>query len=650
MDGPSSNGSQRNGARSRLIPDEVLHRARKKKVPAHKQSFGVDVYEHGPIEPATPGPADGQAPPAGQADAEPAHPQLGQWYATAICGNDITSSCLYVAAICTAFAGKYAPFCLLAVAGLLYLFRRIYGEVVGALPLNGGAYNALLNSTSKFKASIAACMTILSYMATAVISAKTAMAYVASSLVPVPVVAATLVVLAVFMILSIIGITESARAALVIFLFHMVSLVILCVACAIYISSHGDVFQANWAAPLPEGRGVFIALAFGFSSGLLGISGFESSANFVEEQAPGVFPKTLRNMWIAVSVFNPLIAILALGVLPMDAITDEASRDFLLSTMGGEAGGGWLKTLIAVDAALVLCGAVLTSFVGVGGLVRRMTLDRCLPQLLLKENRRGTNHRIFILFFALCASVILLTGGDLFALAGVYTISFLGVMSLFVIGNILLKVRRAKLPRPETAGWLTVFLALTLVLIGLVGNIEIDQRNLRYFLTYFIPTVLVVGVMFLRIHILKLVLVVVAGVAERIGKLHKSISQGVERKIEEINSQGIIFFTKGDNVSALNEAMLYVRKNELSKRVQVIHMFTKRSDIPEDLEGDLKLLDEVYPEIKINLILRQGEFTPEAVEQISREYDIPKNYMFIGAPSEKFAHRLEELGGVRIII
>jgi hypothetical protein len=94
------------------------------------------------------------------------HSKLGQWYATAICGNDITSSCLYVAAICTVFAGWLAPFCLLCVAGLLYLYRKIYGEVVGALPLNGGAYNALLNSTTKFKASLAACMTILSYMAT----------------------------------------------------------------------------------------------------------------------------------------------------------------------------------------------------------------------------------------------------------------------------------------------------------------------------------------------------------------------------------------------------------------------------------------------------------------------------------------------------
>ena len=74
-------------------------------------------------------------------------------------------------------SGRWAPLALLLVAGLLYFFRSIYAEVVGALPLNGGAYNALLNTTSKFRASIAACLTILSYMATAVLSADTAIHY-----------------------------------------------------------------------------------------------------------------------------------------------------------------------------------------------------------------------------------------------------------------------------------------------------------------------------------------------------------------------------------------------------------------------------------------------------------------------------------------
>jgi amino acid transporter len=51
----------------------------------------------------------------------------------------------------------------------LYFFRNIYAEVGLALPLNGGAYNVLLNCTSKFIASLAACLTLVSYIATAVV-------------------------------------------------------------------------------------------------------------------------------------------------------------------------------------------------------------------------------------------------------------------------------------------------------------------------------------------------------------------------------------------------------------------------------------------------------------------------------------------------
>jgi len=71
---------------------------------------------------------------------------------------------------------------------------------------------------------VAACLTVLSYMATAVISASEAMHYVHTLLHTLPIVYATIGLLAVFMILSIVGITESARVAIVIFVFHLASL------------------------------------------------------------------------------------------------------------------------------------------------------------------------------------------------------------------------------------------------------------------------------------------------------------------------------------------------------------------------------------------------------------------------------------------
>src|SRR6187431_805454 len=136
------------------------------------------------------------------------HKKLNELQSTAICGNDISSSCLYVSALTIGYAGQYAWISLLFVGVVLFLFRKIYGEVVGALPLNGGAYNVLLNTSSKRMASIAAILTVLSYMATAVISASEAMHYLQHIFNTLPIAIATIVVLLAFTVLAIIGIGE----------------------------------------------------------------------------------------------------------------------------------------------------------------------------------------------------------------------------------------------------------------------------------------------------------------------------------------------------------------------------------------------------------------------------------------------------------
>jgi amino acid transporter len=68
--------------------------------------------------------------------------------------------------ICCAQAGPMGPICLAIIGVILYAFRAIYGEVVTAMPVNGGSYNALLNTTTKPIAATAACLSFLSYLAT----------------------------------------------------------------------------------------------------------------------------------------------------------------------------------------------------------------------------------------------------------------------------------------------------------------------------------------------------------------------------------------------------------------------------------------------------------------------------------------------------
>lgn len=575
------------------------------------------------------------------------HKKLNQFAATAICGNDITSSCLYVSALTIIYAGQYAFISLLLVALVLFFFRKIYGESVGALPLNGGAYNILLNTTSKSNASLAACLTILSYMATAVLSASEGMHYLHKIFPVFPVIIATMILLALFMFLTIGGIKESSTVSIILFVIHLVVIAVLIVSAIYFIAVNGiDIASINFKSPIKGS--LTTALFLGFSTAMLGVTGFETSANFVEEQAPGVFPKTLRNMWILVLIINPVIALLAVSIMPLDEVAPNSSA--FLSYMGMKTGGNWLATVVSFDAALVLSGAVLTAFIGVTGLMKRMTLDRIFPQILLKENKKGSSPRIPILFFLLCLSILFITEGKIEPLAGVYTISFLSVMAFFGLGNLLLKIKRSRLPRPEYAPPTLVLLGILGILIALYGNVEMHPDYLIVFLQYFIPSILIIFALLRRKILLHYALMYIDKVFVRISKASIFSRFHITKELRKLNKQPFIFFTKGDDISTLNKVIIYVRDNEITQKLKIVTVLHKEEELSEVFERDFEALDRAYPEIKIEYIQIKGIFGPALINSLSQQWNIPHNFMFIGSPGDRFPHKLEDLGGVRLII
>ena len=578
---------------------------------------------------------------------ETIHKKLNELQATAICGNDISSSCLYVSALTIMYAGQYAWISLLIVAVVLFLFRKIYGEVVGAIPLNGGAYNVLLNTSSKKMASLAATLTVLSYMATAVISASEGMHYLHGIFSLIDVHIATIVVLLAFTYLAILGIGESAFVAVIIFIIHLITLSLLVFASAWFLINHGlDTFHFNWSLPLTS-DGIPHALFLGFAAAMLGISGFESSANFVEEQQQGVFPKTLRNMWGIVSFFNPALAFLIICIIPLTEVGDH--KESLLAFLGHTTGGTWLAYLISIDAVLVLCGAVLTSFVGVSGLLNRMTLDRILPNYFLKQNKRGSNYRIIISFLLLCVSVLIVTEGNIVVLAGVYTFSFLAVMGLFGIGNLLLKFKRKKLPRPEKARGIAVVVAVSLVITAFVGNIELNVDSFYTFLQYLVPALVFIAIMLNRSFLILVLIEALEYFYTPLRKLVIFSNRYLIKLNSKITSQEFVFFTKGDDVAILNKVMQYVQNNETTRKLKIVNIKLEGAN-NDPLIIDLKVLDRAYPDIDIEFIELEGVFGPEIIDELSEKWKIPKNFMFIGSPGDRFSYRISELGGVRLIM
>lgn len=581
-------------------------------------------------------------------DQSTSHPKkLGQLAATAICGNDITSSCLYVSALCIVYAGQYAFIALLIVGLVLFFFRKIYGEAVGALPLNGGAYNILLNTTSKGNASLAACLTILSYMATAVLSASEAMHYLHSVFPIFSVIIATMVLLTLFLFLTIGGISESAMVSIIIFIIHLSVLALLICSGIYYVIVNGpDFVKVNFHTPLKGS--ISNALFLGFSTAMLGITGFETSANFIEEQKQGVFSKTLRNMWVLVIIINPIIALLAISIMPLEAVAGH--EEAFLSFMGYQTAGSWLALIVSLDAALVLSGAVLTAFIGVNGLIKRMTLDRIFPQAILKENSRGSSYRILILFYILCFSILFITEGELAPLAGVYTISFLSVMAFFGFGNLLLKIKRSKLPRPEYAPPSVVLLGILGILIALYGNVKLHPIYLVVFLQYFIPAILIIYLFLKRKVVIHYLLLYANTIFDKIQRASVLSRFHLTKEMRKLNRQPFVYFTKGDNIAILNKVIQYVQENEITQKLKIVTVLQKEEQLNETFVRDFQALDRAYPDIKIEYIQLQGEFGPEIINRLSKEWNIPHNFMFIGSPGDHFPHRLSDLGGVRLII
>jgi amino acid transporter len=288
--------------------------------------------------------------------------------------------------------------------------------------------------------------------------------------------------------------------------------------------------------------------------------------------------------------------------MPMSEIRQH--RDDLLAAMGSATSqppsSGWLRMLISADALLVLSGAVLTSYVGITGLIRRMSYDRCLPMFFSFENRwRKTNHFTIIGFFLVTSLLHYIVRGNLESLAGVYTMSFLSVMCLFAVGNMILKYKRGTLRRTVYASWPHVILGFLLVFVGLIGEIILNLTHISYVLLYFGITFFIVMLMFSRNRVLKL-LIYFGGPRRWQAMLN--------RQYKKIEDRPMLFFTRTDDPSVLNKAILYVRENELTNFLKICHVYENENEIPSMLETNVKFLDKQYPKMCIDLVSNSLRF------------------------------------------
>ncbi|EKF37728.1 amino acid permease, putative [Trypanosoma cruzi marinkellei] len=609
-------------------------------------------------------------------------PLLGQLRATAIAGNEIASSCIYAIGIVVSAAGRFACFSSLLVSVVLYLFRWVYTEMFGAQSTNGGTYNALRKAFDKNWASLAAILSTLSYVATAVTSAASAADYLQFQWNAMPSKSISLGILVFFAVVNLFGMRESSYAASIIFLFHLLILCVLVLSALVYVCRDGGkVFHESWNSPSlaanPHDQWI-TCIFFGYSSALLGATGFESSSNYIEEQGEGVYPKTLRNMWFLVTVINPTLMILAIGVIPIEVLVKNAN--FSLALLAQIAVGDWLKMIVVFDAAFSLSSAVLSSYVGIQGLHRQLARDHVMPAIFLSVNRwGGSNHFIIIGFCVVSCSLRLLVD-DMSSLGGVCAVAFLSVLMLLCLSSLFLKYKRGRLRGILAIHPLFVLLAFFLVTAGLVGNVIRAPRNAMYFAIYFFIFLFVVSVTRLRVSLSRV-----------LHDLIPSSCHWAKEKMGDIVASmrhcPVVYFAKYADINALNKAIQYIVDNEDTHMVKVVHMvgsslphtaslaslrkYGSERDVDKDreesvdfflcvedenelatmreLEKSCAIIDQLYPKLTIELLFVLAPFTPRVFYEFSTELDVPRELMFMGCRGDCFPNILEQFDGVRVI-
>lgn len=410
-----------------------------------------------------------------------------------IVGADIGTSVFYSTGVILPYVGFAAPLVILFVCGMMWIFKTTYEEGCSVSPFNGGAYIMVLQTVGKRMAMLVGALTILSYLATAAVSALSGAYYLDSfdnlmQWKAENVIAIGLIPVVLFGLANIKGIKEPAFAVFWIATFHF--------ALLLYMDFYGMYLAFT--------RGVDFSLVFrdlptvsplnfmhGCAAAFLGITGFESAAQIVEQLKTPTW-KTLKKVYLSVVVLvaitSPMTSLLCLTLLSDDQIKLYSNN--LLSGLAMVEGGDLLLKVLVCDAFLTLFAAVNTAYVGCIGLCTTMAKQGNLPGFLLRrwEDKvpwlQGYPY-VVLPFMAITAFMMIILSGKVEDLSHVYGMAFLAVMTSFCIGVIMLrfsmplKVKRApfktswtikikeyELPMPPVIGVITLVTAEIILLIS----------------------------------------------------------------------------------------------------------------------------------------------------------------------------------------
>lgn len=572
---------------------------------------------------------------------------LGQFTASALAGNAVLGSVFYALPAVVLVSGVYSPISLFVASCVMFLWRPIMEEVASALPISGAPYTYLLNVSSKSLALIGASLLLLDFAATSVVSAATAVSYLAGEVtLPFPVVVGALIILLIFLLISLSGTRDSARLALTLLSIHVITMTVLFIASIIAWAKRGNTqIKENWEegrmnfSTQPTARQIFNGVCIG----VLGLTGFECVPSYAACIKPGRFRLVLRNLHFPAIILNTFSMLFVLAHVPLPTVLGGAN---VLSVLAQTVAGRWLRVWVVVDAVITLCGGVLTGILGACELFDRLARDRLLPQLFTRRLPVTHSPAYSIVAFVAFSFVVYATSGaNLGVTSKMFSLVWLAVMTLFPISALLLKFNRGRLTRtPHTPLLLVLFtLAVGAVIIG--GNIAIDPSIVGYAAAY----VLVIAAVFFftmeKVRVLHALLWAYDQYSV-LSRLPWTRSWGttLTAAMRHLRTQPVCVLVRTDEINVLFHKLLYVSQNEETSCLKLVHFYDDELGIPSEMDANWKILDEAFPEITVDLILVQGAFTPSNVAALGHRLGIPTTLMFMSCPGPDFPFSIADFG------
>ncbi|MBL9100787.1 MAG: amino acid permease [Myxococcales bacterium] len=318
-------------------------------------------------------------------------------------------------------------------------------------------------------------------------------------------VVATFAPLAVLVQVNNLGLKQSVRVGKAVFLLNLGVVGLTIVAGLVCLALQGvDLHPIVHGAGAPvgadpalwHGRGFLPGLALigaplllaGVGNAILGASGVESVMNIPEEleNPQRDVPKIYWAMLLTLLVVGGSLALLVFLLLPPQVLLNhpfdllgQLGRHIGIGLTGSTTVGEVWRTVITINAALMLIGATNTGFAGARGLWLAMSRDDLLPRSLLGANQAGAFPRMHWMMIGACLLLATQADWQVHTLERWYWAMFGLVLLSGLVAFALLRRFKADDRRVYSAPWNLTVLQVRLPVALIVGAMALSYAMLE---------------------------------------------------------------------------------------------------------------------------------------------------------------------------